>query len=166
MSPLHLSKVAVGCASLETLKRRQSLRVCDGEVPLVTRFMPKRAEELVGGSLYWIIKHQLVARQTIIGFAPRESDRRTVIRLALFLCPTLVMNLRAGAASHTPVSSLIGFSMAVMAGSEPAELRRRVTSPKGTTEQAIGVLQEARLGEVFDRATAAALARAQELAVG
>ncbi|MCH1882104.1 pyrroline-5-carboxylate reductase [Agrococcus sp. ARC_14] len=51
-------------------------------------------------------------------------------------------------------------------GSEPAELRRRVTSPKGTTEQAIGVLQQAALGEVFDRATAAALARAQELAGG
>ena len=51
-------------------------------------------------------------------------------------------------------------------GSEPAELRRRVTSPKGTTEQAIGVLQEADLGAVFDRATAAALARAQELAAG
>ena len=51
-------------------------------------------------------------------------------------------------------------------GSAPAELRRRVTSPKGTTEQAIGVLQAAELGEVFDRATAAALARAQELAAG
>lgn len=51
-------------------------------------------------------------------------------------------------------------------GAAPAELRRRVTSPKGTTEQAIGVLQEAGLGEIFDRATAAALARAQELAAG
>lgn len=51
-------------------------------------------------------------------------------------------------------------------GSDPAELRRRVTSPKGTTEQAIGVLQAAELGELFDRATAAALARAQELAAG
>lgn len=51
-------------------------------------------------------------------------------------------------------------------GSDPAELRRRVTSPKGTTERAIGVLQAAELGGVFDRATAAALARAQELAAG
>ncbi|MCR8670968.1 pyrroline-5-carboxylate reductase [Agrococcus sp. HG114] len=51
-------------------------------------------------------------------------------------------------------------------GVEPAELRRRVTSPKGTTERAIAVLQEARLGEVFDRATAAALERARELAAG
>lgn len=47
------------------------------------------------------------------------DDWRTVIRLGLFLCPTLVMNLRAGATTHNPTSSLIGFSMAVMAGSEP-----------------------------------------------
>ncbi|BDZ39418.1 pyrroline-5-carboxylate reductase [Microbacterium suwonense] len=51
-------------------------------------------------------------------------------------------------------------------GEEPAELRRRVTSPKGTTERAIAVLQEARLDDVFARATAAALARAKELAAG
>ena len=49
---------------------------------------------------------------------------------------------------------------------DPAELRRRVTSPKGTTERAIAVLQEARLDEVFAEATDAALARARELAAG
>jgi Ser/Thr protein kinase RdoA (MazF antagonist) len=46
------------------------------------------------------------------------ADWRAVIRLGLFLCPTLVMNLRAGATTHNPVSSLIAFSNAVMAGSE------------------------------------------------
>lgn len=51
-------------------------------------------------------------------------------------------------------------------GDEPAELRRRVTSPKGTTERAIMVLEEANLKQVFDRATDAALARARELAAG
>lgn len=51
-------------------------------------------------------------------------------------------------------------------GDDPAELRRRVTSPKGTTERAVIVLQEARLDEVFGRATDAALARAKELAAG
>lgn len=51
-------------------------------------------------------------------------------------------------------------------GEDPAELRRRVTSPKGTTERAIAVLQDARLDEVFARATDAALARARELAAG
>jgi pyrroline-5-carboxylate reductase len=54
----------------------------------------------------------------------------------------------------------------VSSGIDPAELRRRVTSPKGTTERAIGVLQSADLKELFDRATAAALARAKELAAG
>ena len=49
---------------------------------------------------------------------------------------------------------------------DPAELRRRVTSPKGTTERAIAVLQDARLDEVFASATDAALARARELAAG
>ncbi len=48
----------------------------------------------------------------------------------------------------------------------PAELRRRVTSPKGTTERAIAVLQEADLVTLFTRATDAALARARELAAG
>jgi pyrroline-5-carboxylate reductase len=48
----------------------------------------------------------------------------------------------------------------------PAELRRRVTSPKGTTERAIGVLESADLTGLFDRATAAALVRAAEMARG
>ncbi|MDR2996963.1 MAG: pyrroline-5-carboxylate reductase [Microbacterium sp.] len=51
-------------------------------------------------------------------------------------------------------------------GEDPAELRRRVTSPKGTTERAVAVLQEAHLDEVFAEATDAALARARELAAG
>ncbi len=51
-------------------------------------------------------------------------------------------------------------------GEDPAELRRRVTSPKGTTERAVAVLQDARLERVFAEATDAALARAKELAAG
>ncbi|MFY9711885.1 MAG: pyrroline-5-carboxylate reductase [Microbacterium sp.] len=51
-------------------------------------------------------------------------------------------------------------------GEEPAELRRRVTSPKGTTERAIAVLQEAHLSRTFADAAGAALARAKELAAG
>jgi pyrroline-5-carboxylate reductase len=47
---------------------------------------------------------------------------------------------------------------------EPAELRRRVTSPKGTTEKAVEVLQRADLAATFSAATDAAYARAKELA--
>jgi len=51
-------------------------------------------------------------------------------------------------------------------GSTPTELRIQVTSPKGTTERAVAELEAADLSAVFDRATAAALARAEELAAG
>ena len=49
------------------------------------------------------------------------EDWRRVVKLALFLCPTLVMNLRAGAegGSHNPVSSAIGLATAVAMGAEP-----------------------------------------------
>lgn len=40
------------------------------------------------------------------------------VRLALFCCPTLVMNLRAGAARHNAITSLVGLSIAMMCGSE------------------------------------------------
>lgn len=49
-------------------------------------------------------------------------------------------------------------------GEDPAELRRRVTSPKGTTERAVAVMQESGLDAMFIAATDASLARAKELA--
>lgn len=65
MAELHLTKVAVGCADIETLARLQRQRWGD-EACSLTRFAPKRADELVGGSLFWIIRHRIVARQAII----------------------------------------------------------------------------------------------------
>ena len=49
---------------------------------------------------------------------------------------------------------------------EPRELRRRVTSPGGTTEQLIATLEQADLLSTFERATEAAIARATEIARG
>ncbi|MFJ2978073.1 pyrroline-5-carboxylate reductase [Curtobacterium sp. NPDC087082] len=51
-------------------------------------------------------------------------------------------------------------------GKEPADLRKAVTSPKGTTERAVAVLQDADLAGTFERASRAAIARAEELAKG
>lgn len=51
-------------------------------------------------------------------------------------------------------------------GEHPAELRRQVTSPQGSTERAIAVLQEAGLDRILIEATDAALARSRELASG
>lgn len=94
MPSLHMSKVAFSCASIETLKRRLEARVRDGEVPILTRFRPKREEELVGGSLYWIVKHRIAARQTILGFGLRASDRKTIIRLDPELVPVRALAKR------------------------------------------------------------------------
>ncbi len=57
-------------------------------------------------------------------------------------------------------------SLLTATGEDPAELRRKVTSPKGTTERAVAVLESGNLPGLFAEATDAALARAEELAVG
>ena len=63
--------------------------------------------------------------------------------------------------------TLIGSALLLeQTGEDPAELRRRVTSPKGTTERLIAVLEEAQLADVVERAADAAIARARELAAG
>ncbi len=95
MAPLNISKVAVGCASFDALRNRQARRLSGGTVPLVTRFMPKRAEELVGGSVYWIVKHRIAARQAILSLAVREQDRRTVISLSPEVVPVRACPKRA-----------------------------------------------------------------------
>jgi len=48
----------------------------------------------------------------------------------------------------------------------PETLRKQVTSPNGTTMQAVTVLENAQLAELFAMATKAALARAKEIAAG
>jgi hypothetical protein len=95
MSQLHMSKVAVACGSLDALRARQRARMANGVVPIVTRFMPRRADELVGGSIYWIVKHRITARQTILGFDLRADDRKTIIRLDPDLVPVRARPKRA-----------------------------------------------------------------------
>jgi pyrroline-5-carboxylate reductase len=48
----------------------------------------------------------------------------------------------------------------------PTDLRRQVTSPNGTTMQAVAVMEQAELSKLFTKATEAALARAKEIAAG
>lgn len=80
--PLHLSKVAVGCASVELLAERMAARDEGGVAEIQTRFRPTRHAEICGdSSIYWIIKHRLVARQSILGFRELEGERRWAIRL-------------------------------------------------------------------------------------
>jgi pyrroline-5-carboxylate reductase len=91
--------------------------------------------------VYFLIE-QLTRTATGLGFTPEQAS-------------TMVDGTFIGA------TQLLAASDAT-----PAELRAQVTSPKGTTERAIAELEAADLSAVFDRATAAALARAEELASG
>ena len=79
MPNLHLTKVAFSCASVETLQRRIVARAKQGEMRIATRFRPKRADELIGGSLYWIVKHRLVACQQILRFDDRKDGRIDIV---------------------------------------------------------------------------------------
>lgn len=97
-----MTKVAVGCSGLDILDQRQRARAADlpalgAEALTLTRFMPKRADELIGGSLFWIIKHRLVARQEIRGLAitPTPWGEKCAILLAPGPVPVFGMPKKA-----------------------------------------------------------------------
>jgi hypothetical protein len=93
--PLHLTKVAFGCDSLSTLQTRIAARAEAEGVVLTTRYLPKRHDEIGGGSLYWIVKHQLVARCAILRFGEAEGGR-----VAIHLEPKLVLVQAAPKRAH------------------------------------------------------------------
>lgn len=82
--PLHLTRIAFGSNTLDHFAERLKLRTVDGAVEIVTRYLPKRHAEIVAddgaGSLYWIIKHTLVARTPILGFG-EAPDGKCAIRI-------------------------------------------------------------------------------------
>ena len=94
MATLHITKPAVGCDSIARIRERQAPRIADGEVTITTRYRPTRFEELIGGSIFWIIKHRLVVRQRILGFA-ESDDGRWNIRLDPKLIPVRTRPKRA-----------------------------------------------------------------------
>ncbi|MGJ4927976.1 DUF1489 family protein [Bradyrhizobium sp. HKCCYLS2038] len=81
--PLHLIKLAVGCESVKDLKDWIAERMLAAKkkgLPQqhvhVTRMTPKRVEEILdGGSLYWVIRGEVAAREKIVGLEPfRDGD--------------------------------------------------------------------------------------------
>jgi hypothetical protein len=76
--PLSMTKIAYRTGGLDNLREWVE---AGPEALMTTRYLPRRHEEMIGGSLYWIIEHAIVARSEILGFEQRE-DRRWTIRLA------------------------------------------------------------------------------------
>ena len=90
--PLHLTKIAFGSESAESLRRW--LESHAKEALLTTRYLPKRHEEMADGSLYWIHQNAIVGRSPLIGFAQRE-DGKWWIRLEPRLIPVQPVARRA-----------------------------------------------------------------------
>jgi len=81
--PLGITKIAFRAESADSL--REWLERGE-EALMTTRYLPKRHEEMVGGSLYWILDHAIIGRSPILGFVQREDGRWT-IRLEPRLIP-------------------------------------------------------------------------------
>lgn len=94
---LHLIKLCVGADSIEDLREwvaERSLRaIAAGQEPHTihtTRMVPKRIEELLdNGSLYWVIKGQVQARQKLIDIKT-FTDSEGISRCNLVLGPEVI----------------------------------------------------------------------------
>lgn len=63
------------------LIERIAARAVQPHFHLTTRNRPKRVAEMEGGSLYWIVRHRLVARCAILGFFDDPDRKGSLIRL-------------------------------------------------------------------------------------
>jgi hypothetical protein len=95
--PLHLIKLAVGCDSVKDLQdwvrermRHAKARGLPRRHVHITRMTPKRDGELLdGGSLYWVIKGQIAARERLIGIEPFR-DKAGVGRCRIVMEPKVI----------------------------------------------------------------------------
>jgi hypothetical protein len=94
---LHLIKLCVGADSIDDLREWVSERaltaIAAGLEPHsthTTRMVPKRVDELLeGGSLYWVIKGQVQARQKLLDIKS-FTDSQGISRCHLVLAPQVV----------------------------------------------------------------------------
>jgi len=104
---VHLVKMAVGIDSIDHLREVQADRLRrareadpEGRLQHLTRNTPRRAEEVLdGGSIYWIIKGYIRARQRITGFG-EAVGRSGRPRCAIFLDPAVA---RTELVPHKPI---------------------------------------------------------------
>lgn len=101
---LHLIKLIVGSNDLEQYAQWQSQETLDyhGQpaVPCWTRFMPKRAHEVLKteGSLYRVHKSRIVCRSKILGFEMVETKNHGK-RCMIMQSPEIITTV---AQSHRP----------------------------------------------------------------
>ena len=78
---LHMIKLCVGVARVETLERR----ALKGEwLTVHTRMTPKRATELEdGGSLFWVMKGSVVCRMPILDVSTKGEGKASMCHIRL-----------------------------------------------------------------------------------
>lgn len=84
---MNILKLCVGADSVEDLEdwhRQHRAHWAPGTTEHITRMWPKREAEVLEGSLYWVIKGQIQARQKIIAL-DRRMGGDGVERCALVL---------------------------------------------------------------------------------
>ncbi len=87
---MHLIKLCVGIDSLDELERRIARRAARGEIVHTTRQTPRQRDAVLeGGSLYWVIKGVIQARQPIRDLRA-ETDAEGRSLCAIVLAPELV----------------------------------------------------------------------------
>jgi hypothetical protein len=95
---LHLIKMSVGSRSVETIHRWQQgrkFRHASGKLAGIhkTAMKPTREDELLqGGSIYWVVKGHIIARNPLIAFEVAEAKRagkRVSIVYGLPVVPTV-----------------------------------------------------------------------------
>ena len=99
---IHLIKLCVGAESFDDqrgwIKQRVAQAQREGraaETTHITRSFPKRAAEILqGGSLYWVIKGQIQARQRILRF-DEVTGVDGIRRCAIVMDPKLIRTTTA-----------------------------------------------------------------------
>lgn len=88
---VHVLKLCVGAQSITEIAHWQGQQMAQGRRAPVcgTKSWPKRRGEiLAGGSLYWIVKGQIVVRQRVVDIAEVEDEYG--LRCGFWLDPVLV----------------------------------------------------------------------------
>lgn len=132
--------------------------------PRVSDVQRRLAEDVLGavGLALWVEHEDLIDAVTAVSgsgpayfFQVMEAMISAGVRLGLDPRDARALTLQ---------TALGAAQMAIASDVEPAELRRRVTSPGGTTERAVRVFNDAGLDAIFLKALSACAARGAELA--
>ena len=73
-----MTKIAYRSESPATLRRWLEGHRKTGEARLTTRYLPRRHEEMAGGSLYWILNRRIVGRSPILGFRENGEGKQWI----------------------------------------------------------------------------------------